>query len=110
MSFSTSATVTRLKSPKMECLRHDAATAYRSAVAGSASYNVAPDLAGYYFNKIQCFCFELQVLQPGERVMMPVSFFVEPEIVDDPDARFANTITLSYTLFKTENNYVSRAR
>lgn len=72
------------------------------AVATTASYNVAPFAAGSFFSKIQCFCFEIQVLQPGERVMMPVSFFVEPEIVDDPDARFAKTITLSYTFYETD--------
>lgn len=71
-------------------------------IATTASYNVAPYAAGSFFSKIQCFCFELQVLQPGERVSMPVSFFVEPEILDDPDARFAKTITLSYTFHETD--------
>ncbi|NND20553.1 MAG: cytochrome c oxidase assembly protein [Silicimonas sp.] len=71
-------------------------------IATTASYNVAPYAAGAYFSKIQCFCFELQVLQPGERVEMPVSFFVEPEIIDDPDAKFAKTITLSYTFHETD--------
>lgn len=66
-------------------------------VAGRASYNVAPDIAGGYFTKIHCFCFEMQVLQPGERVQMPVTFFVDPTIVDDADASRAHTITLSYT-------------
>ena len=78
-------------------------------MATTASYNVAPYAAGSFFSKIQCFCFELQILQPGERVMMPVSFFVEPEIIDDPDARFAKTITLSYTFHETDlpDDYVS---
>lgn len=71
-------------------------------VAMTASFNVAPFAAGSYFSKIQCFCFELQVLQPGERVTMPVSFFVEPEILKDPDARFAKTITLSYTFHESD--------
>lgn len=71
-------------------------------LATTASYNVAPYAAGAFFSKIQCFCFELQILQPGERVMMPVSFFVEPEILDDPDAKFAKTITLSYTFHETD--------
>ena len=66
-------------------------------VAGQASYNVAPFSAGGYFTKIACFCFELQVLQPGETLMMPVTFYVDPEIVDDIEAKYVRTITLSYT-------------
>ncbi|MFP3382045.1 MULTISPECIES: cytochrome c oxidase assembly protein [Tritonibacter] len=71
-------------------------------VAGQASYNVAPYSAGYYFEKIQCFCFNEQVLQPGERVMMPVTFFVDPEIVEDAEAKFVHTITLSYTFHEID--------
>lgn len=72
------------------------------AIAGTASFNVSPYSAGAYFSKIQCFCFEMQVLEPGQRVSMPVSYFVEPEILDDADARFVKTITLSYTFHETE--------
>ena len=71
-------------------------------IAGTASFNVAPYSAGAYFSKIQCFCFELQVLEPGQRVQMPVSYFVEPEILEDADARFVKTITLSYTFHETD--------
>ena len=66
-------------------------------IAGSASYNVYPYEAGGYFTKIDCFCFTMQVLQPGERVQMPVTFYVDPEMVDDPDAKYIKEITLSYT-------------
>ena len=71
-------------------------------IAGTASYNVAPYSAGGYFTKIDCFCFEMQVLQPGETVMMPVTFYVDPEITEDNDAKFAKVITLSYTFHETD--------
>jgi cytochrome c oxidase assembly protein subunit 11 len=71
-------------------------------IAGTASYNVAPFSAGGYFTKIDCFCFEMQVLQPGETVLMPVTFYVDPEIVEDPEARYLNQITLSYTFHQTD--------
>ena len=71
-------------------------------VAGSASYNVAPFGAGGYFTKIDCFCFEEQVLMPGERVEMPVVFFVEPDIVDDAEASRSKHITLSYTFYEID--------
>ena len=71
-------------------------------IAGQASYNVAPYSAGGYFQKIACFCFEEQVLQPGERVEMPVTFFVDPEMVDDLEARYVHTITLSYTFYEID--------
>lgn len=71
-------------------------------VAGSASYNVAPFSAGYHFTKIECFCFTEQILQPGERMEMPVSFYVDPSIVDDPEAKNLTSITLSYTFHETD--------
>lgn len=71
-------------------------------VAGTASYNVTPYSTGRYFSKIDCFCFELQVLQPGERVLMPVTFYVDPDMVDDAEARNARQITLSYTFHATD--------
>ncbi|MDW3183733.1 MULTISPECIES: cytochrome c oxidase assembly protein [unclassified Roseobacter] len=71
-------------------------------IAGSASYNVTPYQAGGFFNKIQCFCFEEQILQPGERVQMPVTFYVDPEIVDDRDGKYIHTITLSYTFYEID--------
>ncbi len=71
-------------------------------IAGTASYNVTPFAAGGHFTKIDCFCFEQQVLQPGQRVLMPVTFFVDPEITRDRDARFVKRITLSYTFHQTD--------
>lgn len=70
-------------------------------IAGTASYNVTPDQSGGYFTKIACFCFTEQVLQPGERVTMPVTFFVDPSIQENPEAREIKEITLSYTFYET---------
>ena len=71
-------------------------------IAGQASYNVTPYTAGAFFDKIECFCFTEQVLAPGERVQMPVSFFVDPEIVADEDGKYVHTITLSYTFYEID--------
>lgn len=71
-------------------------------ITGTASYNVAPDIAGGYFNKIECFCFTEQTLRPGERVDMPVIFFVDPELARDSDTSRVRQIVLSYTFYETE--------
>jgi len=71
-------------------------------IAGQASYNVTPYEAGNFFVKVDCFCFTEQVLEPGARVQMPVSFYVDPEIVTDRDAKYAHTITLSYTFYEID--------
>jgi len=71
-------------------------------IAGQAAYNVAPDVAGAYFTKIQCFCFTQQILQPGERVQMPVTFYVDPQITRDADTKLVRQITLSYTFYQID--------
>ena len=71
-------------------------------IAGTASFNVFPYSAGSYFSKIDCFCFQEQVLQPGERVRMPVTFFVDPDITEDSEAKHVSALTLSYTFHLTE--------
>ena len=71
-------------------------------VAGQASFNVVPFSAGQYFTKVECFCFVEQVLQPGEKVTMPVSFYIDPEIVNDREAKFVNSVTLSYTFYEID--------
>jgi cytochrome c oxidase assembly protein subunit 11 len=71
-------------------------------ITGMATYNVSPDTAGGYFMKIHCFCFDLQTLQPGETVDMPVSYYIDPAILEDASARRIDEITLSYTFFPQE--------
>lgn len=70
-------------------------------ITGTASFNVEPEQAAKYFNKIQCFCFTEQTLQPGEQVRMPVLYYVDPAILDDPDNKDVEQITLSYTFHVT---------
>ena len=78
-------------------------------IAGTAIYNVTPLKVGKYFNKIQCFCFDEQILNPGERVDMPVIFFLDPEFHSDPDMDDVKVITLSYTFFRTESKELEEA-
>lgn len=71
------------------------------AVTGTASFNVEPEQAARYFNKVQCFCFTEQTLKPGEEVRMPVLYYIDPAILDDPDNKDVEQITLSYTFHVT---------
>mmetsp|Transcript_27483 Transcript_27483/g.38760 ORF Transcript_27483/g.38760 Transcript_27483/m.38760 type:complete len:281 (+) Transcript_27483:71-913(+) len=72
-------------------------------ITGISTYNITPHKAGVYFNKIQCFCFEQQRLEPHEQVELPVFFYIDPSILDDPNMSDVTNITLSYTFFKSDD-------
>lgn len=79
------------------------------SVVGTAVFNVTPAQAGRYFQKVECFCFSEQVLRPGEEAELPVSFFVDPALADNPDLAHIDTITLSYTFYRSASQALSQA-
>jgi cytochrome c oxidase assembly protein subunit 11 len=72
-------------------------------ITTTAGFNVTPEMAGAYFNKIECFCFTEQTLKPGETADMPVMFFVDPDIDQNPDLKTVKALTLSYTFYAVDN-------
>lgn len=96
------AKIIKLKIGETHIINYTATNLGSTVSTATASFNVAPANAGYYFNKIQCFCFTEQTLAPGETVEMPVVFFLDPELAEDGDLDTLKEITLSYTFHATE--------
>lgn len=78
-------------------------------IAGSALFNVSPPLAGKYFHKTQCFCFDYQMLAPGQSAHFPVVFYIDPELATNPQLDDLKSVTLSYTFYRAESEELDRA-
>ncbi len=101
-NFHAVQTAMKVKVGEQNMAHYRAVNTSDKPLTGTAVFNVTPVNAGIYFNKIQCFCFTEQTLQPGESVDMPVVFFVDPDMLDDPDAVNIKEITLSYTFYPVD--------
>jgi cytochrome c oxidase assembly protein subunit 11 len=102
------ATSVRLGEPGLTAYRVESRSA--AATVGTATFNVTPDKMGKYFSKTACFCFEEQTLRPGQTAELPVAFFVDPAMADDPATADVQTVTLSYTFFRARDEATVLAR
>jgi len=103
-SFKPEQKMIELKTGENAVIFYSAQNLAKNPIKAMAVYNVTPHKAGLYFYKIQCFCFEEQVLSSDQHMMMPVSFFIDPDIESDPDLDNVTEITLSYRFFKLEDD------
>ena len=92
----------KVKFGEQSMAHYEAVNRSGETLTGTAVFNVTPPQAGAYFNKIQCFCFTEQTLEPGQSIEMPVSYFVDPDMLEDPDAAGIKEITLSYTFYPVD--------
>lgn len=100
--FAPVQTAQNLKVGERALAFYEATNTTNEEITGTATFNVSPHKAGLYFNKIDCFCFTEQTLKPGERVDMPVTYYIDPDIMDDPNLDDVNEVVLSYTFFVKE--------
>ncbi|WP_339853273.1 cytochrome c oxidase assembly protein [uncultured Nisaea sp.] len=108
-SFKPEQKAIRLKVGETQLAFYEAVNLGDEPVVANAVFNVTPDKAGLYFDKIDCFCFTEQVLQPGQRADMPVSFYIDPEMDQDVKMDGVTTITLSYTFYKAQDQSAAKA-
>ena len=106
--FEPKQTTVRVKPGAQTQIFYRAQNLSAKSITGQAVFNVSPDQVGKYFKKIQCFCFTEQTLKPGQNVDMPVVFFVDPKIKQDPDTKDVDEITLSYTFYPVETGTAAR--
>lgn len=107
--FSAEQSEVEVQLGEQKLISYRATNPTNKAVTGTAIYNVTPPQAGKYFHKTQCFCFQEQVLTPGKTVQMPVLFWVDPKLNEDPELRDLQVITLSYTFFKADSAEYDKA-
>lgn len=98
----------RVKVGEPTLIHYVAENVGRETVVGTAAFNVTPSKVGPYFSKLECFCFTEQVLKPGERVEMPVTFFLDPDLAKDKHMDAVGAVTLSYSFFKAKNQEGAR--
>ncbi|MDE2384500.1 MAG: cytochrome c oxidase assembly protein [Alphaproteobacteria bacterium] len=109
-SFKARQTEMKVKIGEQVIAYFDAKNISAKESTGSAVYNVTPPTAGPYFDKIQCFCFTKHTLKPGEADEFPVVFFVDPSILNDPDGKGTEEITLSYTFYPADSAQLADAQ
>ena len=108
--FSPEKNVYKIKIGENKVINYLAQNLSNEKQVGTALFNVTPEQAGQYFTKIECFCFHDLMLEPGEEIKLPVSFYIDPEIIDDQFLKDLSEVTLSYTFYKNGDTPVSWAQ
>ena len=105
--FSPEKNIYKIKIGENKVINYLAQNLSNEKQVGTALFNVTPEQAGQYFTKIECFCFHDLMLEPGEEIKLPVSFYIDPEIIDDQFLKDLSEVTLSYTFYKNADTPIS---